>query len=294
MKDPQLRATWGRYALIGAAIRSEPLAVRSRLRDDVAARVGARLSADSGAAPGIDESAAESQQSRGSRSQFARGAWGMAVAASVAAVSLLVLRSQAPDAVSPAAVTAQVEAPVSASEPAVAASNAVSPAEAVVAAAIDAPPSYTTPVDDSTGGPAHRRSARELRRRPQRGDDLGRAFQPAFFGDERRPRSCPGHGGDDRGRDRCASLSRRMGPALHAAAPPVVCLRPGGRRDARRRRFERSARLGCAHERGTRQPQLRWCVRAPAGRPPRDAAHHPPGQGRPDGRAPGVDRRLGS
>lgn len=152
MKDPQLRATWGRYALIGAAIRSEPLAVRSRLRDDVAARVGARLSADSGGAPGIDESAAESQQSRGSRSQFVRGAWGMAVAASVAAVSLLVLRSQAPDAVSPAAVTAQVEAPVSASEPAVAASNAVSPVEAVVAAAIDAPPSYTTPVDDSTGG----------------------------------------------------------------------------------------------------------------------------------------------
>ena len=102
MKDPLLRATWGRYALIGAAMRSEPLAIHSRLRDDVAARVAARLSIEAGAG----ERAARPMTATGDRgASFARGAWGMAIAASVAAVSLLVMRNQAPDG-APALLTA--------------------------------------------------------------------------------------------------------------------------------------------------------------------------------------------
>ena len=92
MKDGQMRASWGRYALIGAAIRNEPLAVRTRLGDDVAARVAARLSAEMSITPASVQPAAELPQQRAARSQFAKGAWGMAVAASVAVVSLVVLQ----------------------------------------------------------------------------------------------------------------------------------------------------------------------------------------------------------
>ena len=151
MKDPQLRATWGRYALIGAAIRSEPLAVRTQLRDDVAARVSARLSADP-AGLAADGSAAGRGKSRDARSQFARGAWGMAIAASVAAVSLLVLRGQGPEAAAPAAVTAQAQVAAPDFLPAADAVLVTPPAEPVVVAAVDAAPSYTTPVDDSATG----------------------------------------------------------------------------------------------------------------------------------------------
>ena len=72
MKDPQLRATWGRYALIGAAMRSEPLAIHARLRDDVAARVGARLSMESGPA---ERAAPPARATGDTGSSFARGAW---------------------------------------------------------------------------------------------------------------------------------------------------------------------------------------------------------------------------
>ena len=43
MKDPSLRATWGRYAVIGASLRHEPLSVAALGRDDVASRVAAAL-----------------------------------------------------------------------------------------------------------------------------------------------------------------------------------------------------------------------------------------------------------
>jgi len=41
-RDEQLRATWSRYSVIGAALRAEPLA---RVRPDFAHRVSAALSA---------------------------------------------------------------------------------------------------------------------------------------------------------------------------------------------------------------------------------------------------------
>jgi negative regulator of sigma E activity len=151
MKDPVMRVTWGRYALIGAAMRSEPLAIHTRLRDDVAARVGARLSMD--AAPGA-ERGAKAVRATGGSGAFARGAWGMAIAASVAAVSLLVMRG-----LPPAGATA-TDAPLLADAGVVAAPAgadpisvvAPPPVEQLVVAAEEPLPSYTTPVDDSGRG----------------------------------------------------------------------------------------------------------------------------------------------
>jgi len=138
MKDPQLRFTWGRYALIGAAMRNEPLAVHTRLRDDVAARVAARLSSET---PVVASPARGTQGEN--RFQFARGAWGMAIAASVAVASLLVMRIQAPQAAG-----TLVAANVPAATLAPAALDAVTAATPV---AVEEPlPSYTTPVSDGT------------------------------------------------------------------------------------------------------------------------------------------------
>jgi negative regulator of sigma E activity len=148
LKDPQLRSTWGRYALIGAALRDEPLAVRSRLRDDVASRVRARLSVDSETTY-TAVVRADADAPRGS-SMFARGAWGMAIAASVAAVSLLVLRAQVPGSAAPLQVAA---APVAAAQAAPANEVIIaSPEVGQVAAVMGALPSYTTPVDNSPSG----------------------------------------------------------------------------------------------------------------------------------------------
>lgn len=143
MKDPQLRFTWGRYALIGAAMRNEPLAVHTRLRDDVAARVAARLSSES---PVAATPAARGAQ-RENRFQFARGAWGMAIAASVAVVSLLVVRNQAPQAAPGAILAANLPAETLVAP---AALDAVAGGAAPAATAEEPLPGYTTPVSDGT------------------------------------------------------------------------------------------------------------------------------------------------
>jgi negative regulator of sigma E activity len=158
MKDGQMRASWGSYALIGAAIRNEPLAVRTRLRDDVAARVAARLSAEVPVVAASGQAMARSPAQRDARSQFAKGAWGMAVAASVAAVSLVVMRNRAPAPAeaplqvaqatqSSAAVAAPVQPSPAAQLPAISL-----PADTARLASLGSPgageslPSYTTPV----------------------------------------------------------------------------------------------------------------------------------------------------
>ena len=158
LKDPQLRTSWGRYSLIGAAMRGEPLAVRSDLRHDLAARVRARLAMDvepanAGSVPPMAGSAP------GGRSLFARGALGMAIAASVAAVSLLVLRVQAPEqAAGVPALTAQAapsvepDAAVSAAPPPTSVVAALAPAARGPVADAGALPSYTTPVDNTPAG----------------------------------------------------------------------------------------------------------------------------------------------
>jgi sigma-E factor negative regulatory protein RseA len=81
-RDEQLRATWSRYAVIGAALRAEPLA---QVRPDFARRVSAAL-AGTAAAP-----------VRLRRMGFLRGAaLGSAVAAGVAGGAIMLLRHDLP------------------------------------------------------------------------------------------------------------------------------------------------------------------------------------------------------
>jgi len=120
-RDPDIKARWGRYAVIGAVIRAERGVA---LEGIVAGRVSAALSSE----PALSVDAA---QPSGSRIPYR---WwqpiaGVGLAAGVAAVSILWLRSQAlpggPGAVAPAFVvrTAALAAPA-----AQALQNAISPA----------------------------------------------------------------------------------------------------------------------------------------------------------------------
>ncbi len=108
-RDEQLKARWGRYAVIGAVIRAER---GVRLNARVAGRVNARIVSE----PALSGSSAPSRAGRG------RLAWwqplaGSAVAAGVAALAILWLRAQAPSAAAP--LTAQA-VPPSQSRPAAA------------------------------------------------------------------------------------------------------------------------------------------------------------------------------
>ena len=139
MKDPALRATWGRYALIGACVRSEPLAV-ALPPVDLAARVRARLVSEPEQAANGQIRAAASTGAASKASLWRRGALGGAIAASVALVSLVLVR-QVPTA---------TQAPVQVAQQAAPAQVAPAPAQApLLLARESAPPSYTTPVDDS-------------------------------------------------------------------------------------------------------------------------------------------------
>lgn len=80
-RDEQLRATWSRYAVIGSALRAEPLA---QVRPDFARRVSAALAGN--AAP-----------VRARRMGLLRGAaLGSAMAAGVAGVAIMLLRNGLP------------------------------------------------------------------------------------------------------------------------------------------------------------------------------------------------------
>jgi hypothetical protein len=84
-RDEILRARWARYALIGAALRSEPV---SRVTLDFSHRVGAAIDAGDGKAAGT---AARTERNR----WFRTLASGTALAAGIAAAAVLVLRNQA-------------------------------------------------------------------------------------------------------------------------------------------------------------------------------------------------------
>ncbi|MEO8309235.1 MAG: sigma-E factor negative regulatory protein [Pseudomonadota bacterium] len=147
LKDPAMRTSWGRYALIGACMRGEPLAGRSRPESDVAARVRIRLAVEGRgtAAPG---ELSNDNRSIGGMSTLWRGAMGMGIAAGVAAVSLLLMRTQAPQA---GAMVAQVAPQVQAqAQPTVATPVAADSRTLVAHASV--PPSYSTPVDTSPAG----------------------------------------------------------------------------------------------------------------------------------------------
>jgi negative regulator of sigma E activity len=87
-RDDLLKARWGRYAVIGAVIRAER---GVRLNARLAGRVNAAILAE----PELGAAAAEPQL-RGRRPRLWQGLAGAAVAAGVAAVSIVWLRAQAP------------------------------------------------------------------------------------------------------------------------------------------------------------------------------------------------------
>ena len=80
-RDEQLRATWSRYAVIGAALRAEPLA---QVQPDFARRVSAGLA--------VGRSQIAGRRGRALRS----AALGSAIAAGVAGAAILLLRNGLP------------------------------------------------------------------------------------------------------------------------------------------------------------------------------------------------------
>src|SRR6185369_17356831 len=89
LRDPGMRATWGRYALIGACVRGDPIG-SALPQSDVAARVRARLAAEAEHSSGAEiAGAAAANNAARRRSLLGRVAQGGAIAASVAAVSLV-------------------------------------------------------------------------------------------------------------------------------------------------------------------------------------------------------------
>jgi sigma-E factor negative regulatory protein RseA len=103
-RDEQLKARWGRYAAIGATIRAER---GVRLNAALARKVNAAILAEPALGAG-----ATPQRAPLSGWRWRQGVAGLAVAASVAAVSIFWLRGQAPLATGPVAarVTTQVAA----------------------------------------------------------------------------------------------------------------------------------------------------------------------------------------
>jgi len=123
-RDEQLKARWGRYAVIGAAIRSER---GVRLNPPLAGRVSAVI---------LDEPAlATAHTARRSGVRWWQPLAGAAVAVGVALVSVLWLRAQAPLAGAP--LSAHLTAPL--------ATATVPGAAVVAAAAAGAPDSYVVP-----------------------------------------------------------------------------------------------------------------------------------------------------
>jgi negative regulator of sigma E activity len=99
-RDEHLKARWGRYAVIAAAIRAER---GVRLNAPLAGRVSAVILAEP------DLGTAGSRAARRDRGRWWQLAGGSAVAAGVAALSILWLRAQAP---LPGLPTASREAPL--------------------------------------------------------------------------------------------------------------------------------------------------------------------------------------
>ena len=140
LKDPALRASWGRYAVIGASLRGEPLTLSRPAHADIASRVRARLELEAQlAVPEALPSAAARRT--GGRTL----ALGSALAAGVAAMAIVVLRMHTP--VAPAGVAAVprigVAAPVG-----LPATGQAAGGRAQLALRDTPAPSYTTPTDD--------------------------------------------------------------------------------------------------------------------------------------------------
>ena len=137
LKDPALQATWGRYALVGAVLRKEPLLGAGRGNAEVAARLRLRMANE----PALTAAPVSVVQPAPRPSRLAQLAAGVAVAASVAFAVIAVLRVQAPGLPASVPVAAAVVQPAGAGV-AVVADSSLHPA---ALPADTAPPSYTTP-----------------------------------------------------------------------------------------------------------------------------------------------------
>lgn len=119
-RDEALRRQWGSYALIGAAVRGEPIVARGRAgaQADVAARVRQALAQPAGAADAADGAdtglgADATAAAGGHRPRMPRWAVplsGFGLAAGVAAAALLWLRTDTPTAATVANVVPAVRA----------------------------------------------------------------------------------------------------------------------------------------------------------------------------------------
>ena len=93
-RDEKLRARWSRYALIGAAMRSEPVATA---RSGFAGRVGAALDVELGTPVTVARRASRSARSKGMPSRTVRNsALAASMVAAVAGVSIALLRYSSP------------------------------------------------------------------------------------------------------------------------------------------------------------------------------------------------------
>jgi negative regulator of sigma E activity len=126
-RDEQLKARWGRYAVMGTVIRAES---GVRLNGPLAARVSAVLLAE----PALTVAALPAAPRRAGVRWWQPVA-ASALAAGVAAVSILFLRSEAP----PSA------APLSAQQPAMVRGSAIMPASVPAPLSAAAPDSYVVP-----------------------------------------------------------------------------------------------------------------------------------------------------
>lgn len=113
-RDPALKQQWARYSLIGAVIRDEPVHARraagGRLDAGIAARLAATIEAEDAAQAGTlqsdqsatgEDASAAAQAARltgtsGAAGRWARPATGIAIAASVAALSVFWLQGRSP------------------------------------------------------------------------------------------------------------------------------------------------------------------------------------------------------
>lgn len=96
LRDQVMRTSWERYALIGACLRGEPINRHNSIADRVQASLAAERELNVTSLP---LRRGESRVAAGTRSFLAsRGALGSAIAASVAAVSILAFRAVAPGA----------------------------------------------------------------------------------------------------------------------------------------------------------------------------------------------------
>jgi len=143
LKDPALLATWGRYALIGAVLRKEPLLDGGRGSNDVAARVRLRMAGEAALHAIVPAPVPAVAARNGGPGRMAGG---VALAASVALAVVGALRLQMPFAppVQQVAAIAAAPAPVAVTPP------PAESARAVAAGSDSALPSYTTPRDTSS------------------------------------------------------------------------------------------------------------------------------------------------